>query len=143
MINKVILVGNVGKDPEVKSFGENMQVAKFPFATSETFKDKSGEKKTDTQWHNVSVWGKLSTVVEKYVKKGSKLYLEGKIKYSSSGEGDSKKYFTEIVVNTMQMLGEKPSGDSRQDQDDNVYSAELKKAQIKLDNAPEPDDLPF
>ena len=108
MINKVILVGNVGKDPEHRTT-DNSQYVKFPLATSETYK---GEKKTE--WHNVVIWGGLAEVVQKYVNKGLLIYLEGKIQTRSWDDADgNKKYMTEINCFKMQMLG------AKQDQDNN------------------------
>jgi single-strand DNA-binding protein len=105
-VNKVILIGNVGQDPEVKYIKEDLPVAKFSIATSESY-TKDGEKVENTEWHNIVIWRNLAKVVEKYVKKGSKLYLEGKItnrQYEKDGE---TKYFTEIVCHNMQMLDSK------------------------------------
>ena len=80
-INKVILVGNLGKDPEVRYLEGGTAVANFPIATSETFKDRtSGERKTNTEWHNIVVWRGLAEIAEKYLKKGSQIYLEGKLR---------------------------------------------------------------
>ena len=105
-INKVILVGNVGKDPEVRYLESGVAVARFPFATSETYKGKDGEKVTTTEWHNIVLWRGLAEVAEKYVKKGSQLYLEGKIRTRSYDDKDGvKRYMTEIVTDQMQMLG--------------------------------------
>ena len=102
MINKAILVGHVGKDPEVRTT-TNSRVASFSLATTEKF-----DGKEKTQWHNCSVWGKLADVVEKYVKKGQLLYVEGKIEYRSYDDKDgNKRYVTDIVVFTLQMLGKK------------------------------------
>lgn len=115
MINKVILVGNVGRDPEVRYLDSGVAVAKFPLATSETYTNKSGDKVTNTEWHNVVIWRKLAEVVEKYVKKGQQLYLEGKISSRSYEDKDGiKKYITEIVVDNLQMLGKK-SDNNEQD----------------------------
>jgi single-strand DNA-binding protein len=112
MINKVILVGNVGKDPEVRHLESGVAVAQLPLATSETYKDKSGNKTTQTEWHNLVFWRGLADVVEKYVKKGDPLYIEGKIRSRSYDDKDGvKRYVTEIVVDNMQMLGRKSSGD--------------------------------
>ena len=106
MINKVQLIGHVGKDPEVR-ITTNSRVASFSLATTEKF---NGNEKT--QWHACSVWGKLADVVEKYVKKGQLLYVEGKIEYRSYDDKDgNKKYVTDIVVFTLQMLGGKKSDD--------------------------------
>lgn len=105
-INKVILVGHVGKDPEVQYVKEDVPVARFTLATSETYKDRnSGEKKTNTEWHNLVVWRGLAKVVEQYVKKGTQLYVEGKLSTRSYEKDGVTKYFTEIVVNNIEMLG--------------------------------------
>jgi len=83
-VNKVILVGNVGKDPEVKYFDSGVSVAKFSLATSETYKNKNNEKVTNTEWHNIVLWRKgLPEFAEKYIKKGTPLYIEGRIKSRS------------------------------------------------------------
>ena len=105
MVNKVILVGNVGADPEVKAVGES-KVANLTLATSETYKDKQGEKKTVTEWHRLVIWRGLADIVEKYVKKGSQLYVEGKLQTRSWEDKDgNKKFTTEVVVDTLKMLG--------------------------------------
>jgi len=107
-INKVILVGNVGKDPEVRYLDSGVAVANFPFATSEKYKNKQGEKVTNTEWHNIVMWRGLAEVVEKYVNKGSQLYIEGKIRTRSYDDKDGNKhYITEIIGDNMQMLGRK------------------------------------
>ena len=106
MYSKTSLIGNVGKDPEIKVFESNTLV-KFTLATSEKYKNKNGEMVTTTEWHNITAWGKLAEIIEKYVKKGALLFVEGKLHYSTSGEGDQKKYFTEIKIDTMKMLGGK------------------------------------
>ncbi|TFH38844.1 MAG: single-stranded DNA-binding protein [Bacteroidia bacterium] len=107
-VNKVILVGNVGKDPEVHFIEQGVAVARFPFATSETYKSKDGERVTTTEWHNIVLWRGLAEVADKYVRKGSQLYLEGRIKTRSYDDKDgNKRYITEIVGDNMQMLGKK------------------------------------
>lgn len=114
MINKVILIGNVGKDPEIKKFGDTT-AAKFPLATTERYKNKDGETVDTTEWHRVVVFGNLAGVVERYVKKGKMLYIEGKIRTSSwedtSGE---KRYSTEIIADKLQMLGKKDDEQPRE-----------------------------
>lgn len=106
MINKVILVGNVGKDPEVRYLDNGAAVAQFPLATSETFKDKDGNRQNRTEWHNIVMWRGLAEIAEKYVKKGNPLYIEGKIRSRSYDDKDGvKRYVTEIVADNMQMLG--------------------------------------
>lgn len=106
-VNKVILVGNLGKDPEVRHFEEGRAVASFPIATSESYKDKTGELREITDWHNVVVWRSgLVGVVEKFLKKGNKVYIEGKLK-SRSYEDQEKntKYITEVIVDNLVLLG--------------------------------------
>jgi len=107
-VNKVILIGNVGKDPEVNYIKEDLPVAKFTLATSETY-TKDGQKVTNTEWHNIVVWRGLAKVVENYVKKGSKLYIEGKITNRQYEKDGQTKYFTEIVARELTMLDSKNS----------------------------------
>jgi single-strand DNA-binding protein len=99
-VNKVTLLGNVGKDPEIKTFQNGGKVASFSLATSESWKDKtSGEKKTSTEWHNIVVKNDgLVGVIEKYVKKGAKLHIEGKLETRTYEKDGSKRYITEIVL---------------------------------------------
>lgn len=120
-VNKVILVGNVGKDPDVHFIEQGVAVARFPFATSETYRSKDGEKVTTTEWHNIVLWRGLADVADKFVKKGSQLYIEGRIKTRSYDDKEgNKRYITEIVGDTMQLLGRK--GDNQSD-DSNQTSA--------------------
>ena len=86
-VNKVILVGNVGKDPETRYLDESTAITKFPMATSETYKNKAGERVSNTEWHNVVLWRGLAQVAEKYVKKGTQIYTEGRIKTRSYDGG--------------------------------------------------------
>ncbi len=106
-VNKVILVGNLGKDPEVRHLESGAVVANFPLATSETYKDrKTGERITQTEWHNVVIWRGLAEVAEKYLKKGSSVYVEGKLRTRSWDDKEgNKRYTTEIVADNMTMLG--------------------------------------
>lgn len=104
-VNKVILVGNVGKDPETRYLDENTPVCKFPLATSEVYRNRDGQKVEQTEWHNVVLWRGLAKVAEQYVKKGSQLYIEGRIRSRSYDDRDGvKRYITEIVGDNMQML---------------------------------------
>jgi single-strand DNA-binding protein len=110
-INKVILLGNVGKDPEVKHLERNVSVANFPLATSENYTNKSGEKVTTTEWHNIVCWRGLATLAENYIRKGSQIYIDGRIKTRSYDAPDgSKRYVTEIYADTIQLLGKKAEG---------------------------------
>lgn len=110
--NRVSLIGHVGGDPEVKSFDSKGKLAKFSLATNESYQNANGEKISETQWHNVVVWNGLATIVEKHVKKGRFLILEGKIVNRSytTKEGE-KRYLTEIVAHDLNFLGSKPSND--------------------------------
>ena len=111
MLNKVFLIGRVGKDPVVKNFDNGGKIAEFSIATDDSYKDKQGNKVEQTDWHNVKVNGKLADVVEKYVKKGSLLHVEGKIKNRSYDDKDgNKRYVTEIVCEGFKMLGGKGDG---------------------------------
>jgi single-strand DNA-binding protein len=112
-INKVILVGNVGKDPEVKHLESNVSVANFTLATSENYTNKSGEKVTTTEWHNIVCWRGLASIAENYIRKGSQIYVDGKIRTRSYDAPDgSKRYITEILADTIQLLGKKNDGAS-------------------------------
>ena len=107
-VNKVILVGNVGKDPETRYLEGGTAVCSFSLATSETYKNREGEKVTNTEWHNVVLWRGLAEVAEKYVRKGSQLFIEGRIRSRSWDDRDgNKRYTTEIVGDNMQMLGKR------------------------------------
>lgn len=111
-INKVILVGNVGRDPETRYLDENTAVCNFTMATSETYKNRNGERVTTTEWHNIVLWRGLAKVAEQYVRKGSQLYIEGKIRTRSYDDANGvKKYVTEIVADEMKLLGRRPEGD--------------------------------
>jgi single-strand DNA-binding protein len=112
-VNKVILIGNLGKDPEVRYFPSGDAVANATLATTETWKDKqSGEQKEATEWHNLVFPGKLGEIAGKYLKKGSKVYVEGSLRTRSWEKDGIKRYTTEIRVGEMQMLDGKPGGGS-------------------------------
>lgn len=106
-VNKVILVGNLGKDPEVRYLEGGVAVASFPLATSEKYKDRNtGERISQTEWHNIVLWRGLAEVAEKYLKKGNQVYVEGKLKTRSwDDQNGQKRYTTEIVADNMTMLG--------------------------------------
>ena len=108
-VNKVILVGNLGKDPEVRHLESGVPVASFSVATSESYNDKnSGEKKTVTEWHNVVLWRGLAEVAEKYLHKGDQVYIEGKLRTRQWEKDGVTRYSTEIVGENMTMLGGRP-----------------------------------
>jgi single-strand DNA-binding protein len=116
-VNKVILLGNVGKDPEIKATSSGTVVATFSIATSERFKDKAGNWQDRTEWHNLVAYQRTAEIIRDYVKKGSKLYVEGRLQTSSWDDKTTgqKKYKTEIIVNDLSLLsgrgeGAEPSG---------------------------------
>lgn len=150
-VNKVILVGNVGKDPEVRHLDSGVAVANFPMATSETYTAKNGDKVTTTEWHNIVLWRGLAEVAEKYVTKGRQLYIEGKIKTRSYDDKEgNKRYITEVVADVMQMLGTKADNQSA-NKSESQYDNSKPSGTGDFSNASEPepeeaggdDDLPF
>lgn len=153
MVNQVILVGNLGKDPEVRRLESGATVAKFSLATNETYKDKDGNRQTLTEWHNIVVWRSLAEIAEKYLKKGSLIYLEGKITYReyTDKESNQKKYFTEIVANNFKMLDRREGGNREgyfPSEENAPVSSAPKAAVTANDNGGDSmespaDDLPF
>ena len=136
-VNKVILIGNLGKDPEVRHLDTGVAVANFSLATTETYTNKKGERVNQTEWHNVVLWRGLADIAEKYLKKGSSVYIEGKIhnRRWEDSEGNTK-YATDIIADKMTMLGSKS---------DNAENPSISTEQ-KNDNKNEEtgsDDLPF
>ena len=115
-LNKVMLIGNVGNDPEVRYLESNPQnpaanakVASFRLATTERYRDRSGELRENTEWHSIVVWRNNADVVEKYVHKGSQLYIEGKLRTRQwTDQTGNKRYTTEVVADTLQLLGKRP-----------------------------------
>jgi single-strand DNA-binding protein len=106
--NKVQLIGNLGMDPEIKSLDGGKKLAKLRIATNETYKNAKGERVTETQWHNLIAWGKTAEIVEKFLKKGTEVAIEGKLINSNYTDKEGvKKYFTEIEVSEVLMLGAK------------------------------------
>lgn len=153
-VNKVILVGNVGKDPETRYLEGGTAVCSFPLATSETYRNRDGERITNTEWHNVVLWRGLAEIAEKYVKKGSQLYIEGRIRTRSWDDRDgNKRYTTEVVGDNMQMLGKRQ--DEAGTQEDPGPATATQTPGQPRENGPvsdfndvgsgpdEPDDLPF
>jgi len=110
-VNKVILVGNLGKDPEVRYLDNGRAVTNFSLATSETYKNKAGERVTNTEWHNVVLWSPLAEIAERFLHKGSQVYIEGKITNRSyeDKEGNTR-YVTEIVGRELTLLGNRNEG---------------------------------
>lgn len=123
-LNKVMLIGNVGKDPEVRYLennpapqGTNPKVAQFTLATTERFRDRNGEVRENTEWHNIVAWRGLADLAEKYIRKGSQLYIEGRIRTRSwNDQAGAKQYRTEIVADSIQLLGRKSDNPASQQQ---------------------------
>jgi len=147
-VNRVILIGNLGKDPEIRSLEGGVKVANFSLATTETYKGKNGEKIDQTEWHNIVLWRGLAEVAESYLKKGNSVFIEGKIKTRDWTDKDgNKRYTTEIVADNMVMLGSK-----RDQQSGGEYNSPQKPEKTQQQepleqhtdlNAEPGDDLPF
>jgi single-strand DNA-binding protein len=112
-VNKVILIGRLGKDPEVRNLENGVSVANFTMATSETYRDRNtGEKKEVTEWHNIVLWRGLAEISQKYLHKGDMVYIEGKLRTRSWEKEGVTRYITEVVAENMTMLGGRGSGGS-------------------------------
>jgi single-strand DNA-binding protein len=144
-VNRVILIGNLGKDPEIRNLEGGAKVANFPLATTESYKNKNGERVESTEWHNIVLWRGLADVSERFLKKGNSVYIEGKLKTRSwEDQQGNKRYITEVIADNMTMLG------GRKD-DNGGASAEKKEENEEEVNPPDPsevsddvsDDLPF
>jgi single-strand DNA-binding protein len=138
-VNKVILVGNVGKDPEVRYLEKNVAVANFTLATTERgYTTQSGTQVPDrTEWHNIVAWRGLAEVAEKYIKKGTQIYVEGKIQTRQWEKEGIKRYTTEIYADTIQLLGKRPETAEA------VGSVAAPSADALQAPPPSEDDLPF
>ena len=139
-LNKVTLIGNVGSDPEIRATASGARVAKLSLATNRSFQDRSGQQQERTEWHRLTFFGRLVDVVEQWVKKGDRLYAEGRIEYSQTQDDQGgTRYWTDIVVNEMIMLGSSGPGGGGAPQSTDSYSQPRQTAPIT-----EPDDdLPF
>ena len=141
-VNKVILIGNLGKDPDVRHLENGASVANFPIATSENYKDrKTGEKVSQTEWHNIVVWRGLADIAERFLKKGDKIYIEGKLRTRSwqDQEGNNR-YTTEVIADILTMLGKAPENSNP-----NLTTTVASDAKTNDDfsGPDETDDLPF
>ncbi len=145
-VNKVILIGNLGKDPEVRHLDNGAVVANFPIATSESYTDKNtGDKREVTDWHNIVAWRGLAKITETYLKKGMKVYVEGKLRTRSwQDENNNTRYTTEVIADNMTMLS-RADGAVQNNTDSYPKSVENKPSQPMERNirADEEDDLPF
>ena len=138
-VNKVILIGNLGADPEVKYLDSGVAVANFSLATTESYKNKEGERVSQTEWHNIVLWRGLAEVAEKWLKKGSSVYVEGKIRNRKweDKEGNTR-YTTEILGDNITMLGKKNDNASDAPPESTVTTTEE-----NVPKAEKGDDLPF
>ncbi len=109
-LNKVMLIGNVGSEPDIRATSSGTQVAKVSLATNRQWKDGSGQQKEKTEWHRLTFFGRLVDIVDQWVKKGDRLYVEGRIEYSESETDGQKKYWTDVIVSEMVMLGSTTGG---------------------------------
>jgi len=137
-VNKVILIGNLGKDPEVRYLENGVAVANFSLATTENYKNKDGERVSQTEWHNIVLWRGLAEIAEKWLKKGSSVFIEGKIRTRKWEDKDGNtRYNTEILADNMTMLGKKDAGTTEVISNDNTSTEE------SIPKEEKGDDLPF
>lgn len=148
-LNKVMLIGNLGKDPEIMHFDNGGSLVKFPIATSETYTNREGQRVTNTEWHNVVINAKgLVDVAHKYLKKGHKVYLEGRIKTRKwQDQAGADRYTTEIQVNQMTMLTSRAESEGMSSDHSGGYTQQPQAAPMPaaptMNNSQEEDDLPF
>ncbi len=150
-VNKVILIGHLGKDPEVRHLDGNNVVANFPIATSESYTTREGNRVEQTEWHNIVLWKRLAEIAEKYIKKGSLVYIEGRLRTRNWDDKDgNKRYITEVVGNSLQMLDKKEnSGQPRNESSSSSSSSQTESGTKSNDTTSEVvldepnDDLPF
>ena len=140
-INRVILVGNLGKDPDIMTFDNGVKKASFSLATTESYKNKEGNRVDQTEWHNIIMWRGLADIAERFLNKGSQIYLEGKIRTRSYEQDGIRKYITEIFTDNMTMLGSKR--DSSEVPAEVAAQVPEKKANENTDIETPTDDLPF
>lgn len=149
-INKVILVGNLGKDPEVRTIQSGAQVARFSLATSESYTNKEGQKIENTEWHNIILWRGLANLAEKYLKKGNKVYIEGKLRNRQYEDKDGNKKYTTEVEATDILLLDRPQTAGGAANTSNSYGSDSGNTSSNYSGGnneqvgpPEDDDLPF
>ncbi|HNS11768.1 MAG TPA: single-stranded DNA-binding protein [Bacteroidia bacterium] len=134
-VNKVILIGNVGKDPEVRYLEGGVAVANFTLATSESYKNKEGQKVVQTEWHRIVLWRGLAEIAEKWVRKGKQVYIEGKIRHRSYMKDNTTHWITEIIADNMTLLG----GPKTDEHDSKVPETVTEEVPLPVAS----DDLPF
>ncbi|MFN8294423.1 MAG: single-stranded DNA-binding protein [Chitinophagales bacterium] len=143
MVNKVILVGNLGKDPVLKRFSETNAIAEFSLATSERYRDKEGNLQTITDWHNIRIpFARQAEVAEKYLRKGMRVYVEGKIRTREYEKDGQKRYITEVIADNFQMLDKKEDGNYGNNTPNQNVAASTSYESTNT-AAAQDDDLPF
>lgn len=149
-VNKVIIMGNVGGDPEVRTMNSGDQVATLSIATSEVWNDKqTGEKKEQTEWHRITFWRKSAEIVAQYVRKGDQLYVEGKLQTRKYVQDGVEKYATDIIAEEFRLMGKRDGGQGGQQQGAPSHSGGQQRQQQQRQPAPQPgagdfdDDIPF
>jgi len=152
-VNKVILIGNLGRDPEVRYLDNQRAVANFSIATSETYTNRQGEKVTNTEWHNIELWDALAKVSEQYLKKGDSVYIEGQLKTEKWTSKETNEPRSRVVIRarSMQMLGGKPTsnnegGYNQTNSSESATPVAAEKTNVVENNKPHnemEDDLPF
>ncbi len=137
-VNKAILIGNLGRDPEIQNFDKGVKKASFSLATTETYRNRDGQEMEQTEWHNIILWRGLAEIAEKFLRKGSQVYIEGRIRNRSYEKDGQKRYITEIEGDTLNLLG------SRQQSDSGSYPDNPPAPQQATPPVQQPDDdLPF
>lgn len=143
-VNKVILIGNLGIDPEVRTLESGVKVCRLSIATSESYTNKEGNRVEQTEWHSVTLWRGLAEIAEKYLTKGNKVYIEGKLRTRSYKDKDGvDRYSTEIVADNMQMLGGTASGETSSAPRSNPQSQPQQQPAMGSSETDNSDDLPF
>jgi single-strand DNA-binding protein len=142
MVNKVILVGNLGRDPEVRSLPSGQPVANFSLATSRRYKDRDGNRQEQTEWHNIVCFGRQAEVAGQYLTKGKQIFVEGRLTTRSwdDKETGKKNYRTEVICENFQMLGSRSDSGGGGGRDTSGYEAE---AESQAGGGPDDDDIPF
>jgi single-strand DNA-binding protein len=145
MINKAILIGRLGKDPEIRSTAGGQTVARFSIATDERYTDRNGEKQERTEWHNIVAWGKLAEICEQYLRKGKLVYVDGSIRTDSWDDKESgqKKYRTEIIAQNMKMLERKSDDEGGSYSGGGSNYAGARKGPTPAPEIEDDDEVPF
>ena len=145
MLNKVMLIGNLGRDPEVRSIPSGQQVATFTLATNRRWTDKAGQRQEQTEWHQIVCWGKSAEIAGQYLTKGKQIYVEGRIQTRSWDDRQTgeKKYRTEIICDNFQMLGQRGGGGPEMEAHAPAAGGPTYDEGLGSPGGPEDDDIPF